>query len=412
MTMLLRRYLSMPLAAPMLAILACSSSPTVTPGMDATSDAGEEMDSGAVILDTGLHPADDAAATPDSGSNADAAETPDQGVLPNMDAAVTDQGHLMGTPELVPGQRAGFVEGTVALGATFDAIKGILGPGTRTAGNTNRSYEWTLSGGAQVTVWFANTNLDNDDAPPNDVDGTDQVLWIAVTGTFAGHTPEGIGVGSTKAAVEAAYGAAPHLATLTNPAGTLGGYYTRGILVAYDPSNNARTITISKAYLHEPNGTIDIANSSVVFDRGSITAGGFLGGGTSEGDVQALLGMPDSAGDVSISGITLQLNNYAFIGLEIFYTHNGRTVLFTSVHAPFYGPTGQGTPGLSSTKTDFEAYLTGALTFHAGMQSMTQAALTCYQVDSTHKVGAVYSMDNPPTVSAILLGYPPSNGCP
>ncbi len=33
------------------------------------------------------------------------------------------------------------------------------------------------------------------------VDGTDQVLWIAVSGTFAGRTPQGIGLGSTRAAV-------------------------------------------------------------------------------------------------------------------------------------------------------------------------------------------------------------------
>ncbi len=195
-------------AVAILSFLALGCSETTPPsGLDATT----AEDATSVPLDTGTTGQQDAASQPDSGGPAadagtpgnDAASPADTGVLPGNDAAVaSDAGQVMGTPELVPGVRAGFVEGAVAIGATFDTVRQTLGPGARTAGTTNRSYEWTLSGGANVTVWFANTNLDDDDAPPRDVDGTDQVLWIAVSGTFAGRTPQGIGLGSTRAAVE------------------------------------------------------------------------------------------------------------------------------------------------------------------------------------------------------------------
>jgi len=406
-------------AAAILTLFALGCSESAPPGgMDATS----AQDATAVPLDTGTIGTPDAgqpqadSGTPnaDAGTpNDDAASPNDTGVLPGTDAAVpSDAGQVMGTPELVPGVRVGFVEGAVAIGATFDTVRQTLGAGRRTAGMTNRSYEWTLSGGVNVTVWFANTNLDDNDAPPNDVDATDQVLWVAVSGTFAGRTPQGIGLGSTRAAVEAAFGAAPHVAPLTNPAGDLIGYYTRGILVAFDPGGPARTITISKVYGHEPDGTIDIAASRITFNNGTIQTGGILGGGTDESDIPPILGPPDSAGQVTISSIPFQLNNYAFIGLEVFLTNNGRTALFVSVHSPFYGTTGAGNAGLGSTRTDFEAYLS-TISFHVpGTQSGTQPALTCYQLDSTHKVAATYSTDNPPRVTAILLGYPPSNGCP
>lgn len=406
-------------AVAILSFLALGCSESTPP---ASLDATTAEDATAVPLDTGTSAQPDAgqpqadSGTPlaDAGMpGLDAASPGDTGVLPGNDAAVaSDAGQVMGTPELVPGVRAGFVEGAVAIGATFDTVRQTLGPGVRTAGMTNRSYEWTLSGGANVTVWFANTNLDDDDAPPRDVDGTDQVLWIAVSGTFAGRTPQGIGLGSTRAAVETAFGAAPHVAPLTNPAGELIGYYTRGILVAFDVGGPARTITISKAYGHEPDGTIDIGASRITFDNGTIQTGGILGGGTDEADIPPILGPPDSEGQVTISNIPFRLNNYAFLGLEVFLTNNGRTALFVSVHSPFYGTTGAGNPGLGSTRTDFEAYLS-TINFHVpGTQSGTQAALTCYQLDSTHKVAATYSTDNPPKVTAILLGYPPSNGCP
>lgn len=379
---------------------ACSSSEESPPDASAALDATIAADTGTGFPDAVVQP--DAAEPMDAG-------LADTGADP-QDASLPDSGMIAGE-DLSPGQHVTFREGRVALGQTFAAVKQTLGPpARRTAGNTNRSYEWMLAGGAQVTVWFANTNLDNDDQPPADVDDTDVVLWIAVTGTFGGTTPTGLGLGSTRAAFETALGVSPNLVPIMDPMGTLATWYTRGILVAFDPNDTARTITISKAYAREPNGEIDIVGGELDFGMGSVLrTGTLLGGGTSMNDVRTLLGPPDVEGEVPLGTgaqqIMLRLFTYSFIGLEIFFTYNGRTALFTSVHAPYYGETGAGTPGLGATRTAFEAHLT-QLGFAPAVESNAQPGVFCYKLNDNRAVGATYSSDMPATVSSILVGFP------
>jgi hypothetical protein len=210
---------------------------------------------------------------------------------------------------------------------------------------------------------------------------------------------------------EAAYGAAARSVAITDPAGTLDSYFRRGILIAYEPTNTARTITISNDYNVDPNGEIDIVNGEVDFGGSNVITTGplFPGNGTSMDDVRQLLGEPDVEGQVALGSggnqIMLRLFSYSFIGMEVFFTYNARTTLFISLHPPYYGGTGMGNPTLGATRTDFEAYLI-MLGFAPGVESTAQPGVFCYKLNDTRAVGATYTSANPSELSAILVGYP------
>lgn len=383
--------------------LACSDDPATNADATATPDGSGGLD---------------ATANPDATTNADGGvqdAAPGADLAPGADAVDPGDTGVPPTPDMVPGQHVTFAEGRIALGSTFAQVKQVLGTQMqRTPGNTNRSYDWNLAGSVQATVWFANSNQDTDDQPPGDVDETDQVLWIAVTGQFNGTTPESIGIGSMRAASQAAYGASPHSVPITNPAGTLDTYYTRGILIAYDPNNAARTITICKAYGVEPAGTLDIVNGVVDFGSGRTIRTGsiLLGGGTSQNDVRTLMSAPETSGEVSFGAATLDLDTWSFIGFEVFYGSGGDTA-FVAVHGPYYGQVGNGGAGFGSTRTDFEAFLT-AQNFAPGVASSTQQNVICYKHNAMNRaLGATYAMAPPNELTLLIVGFPLVQGnCP
>jgi len=339
---------------------------------------------------------DDAAAM----VSADAAAVPGNDAAPgNPDAAAMPLNE-----SLSPGEHIDVAQGRVAIGATYTAVTALLGAGVRTAQPNTRSYDWHLAGGVDLTVWFTNTNLDNDD-PPADVDGTDTVLWIAVSGNFTGTTPMNIGIGSTRAQLEAAYMAPPRTTVIDMPAGLLAQYYTRGFLAAYAPDNTVRTFTVTKLYRQEPNGTIDIANLRLDFGGGrTITMSPLQG--TSPGDIKTLLGPPDSEGAVPNQN-NLDLLNYAFIGIEIVIsTALGDHAATAIVHAPFYGTTGAMTASLGSTRAAFEDYALTVLNATGPNASARTMGLFCYTLrgGNNRTFGVTYNAEVPPKVSAIILG--------
>jgi hypothetical protein len=378
-----------------LLLTACSSDPVATPPPTGTDAAAPASDSG---MST---PVDAGVVQPDAAPVADAA-TPDRdaGMMTQADAAGGSDAAVQVMDELVPGSHVSITgRGRVALGDTYAATIAKLGAGRRTAGMGARSYEWTF-GTAELTVWFTNTNLDNDDEAPNDVDGTDVVLWIAVSGGYTGRTPMGVGVGSTRMATETAYGASPRTTALTMPTpGQLLAYYTRGFLAAFGQDGLLRTFTVCKAYPQAPDGRIDIAQSRLTFGGTNITAR--LISGTDVDDVRRLLGPPDSEGPVPNQN-DVNILNYAFIGLEVIET--GGTVFTAIVHAPYYGETGNGTPGLGATRTDFEAYVLSTLSGSGPRASTRTMGLFCFTQASGRSFGVTYSTDMPQTVSAIILG--------
>jgi hypothetical protein len=309
---------------------------------------------------------------------------------------------MMLTPELVPGSHVQVEEGRVTIGTdTLASVQATLGPGTRGPMNS-RTYVWTLAGGVELNVWFANSSLGD----VNVINDTDVVLWAAVTGTFAGRTPAGVGLGSARAEIEAAYQMAPNEVAIANPPGTLLEYFTTGLLVAIDQAGNARTITICRAYPRAPDGTIDPNDARLRFSGFDLEGfRGLSGRGTRDRDVRAQLGEPDAEGDVTISGQQLHTLSYAFIGIEVFFVDNpvidpDRTA-FISVHAPYYGTTSNGL-GIGSERTAFEAFLTNA-GYGMGTPSSTNANFVCYTHGSDQDVGVSYSMDMPPVVTSISM---------
>jgi hypothetical protein len=388
-------------------------------------DAGE-ADGAALELDAGTAGLDAAGSTdatdldgsggyPDA-APIDAASGPDAGFADastSGDARPSDSGMgpadsgMVLSPSIQPGVGITFAEGVMQIGETFSAVTAQFGaPARRTPGMGARSYEYNLSGGAGVTVWFANTQLrQGDGVPPADVDPTDRVLWIAVGGSFTGKTTTGFGLGSTQGQAHGLFGVAPHPVPITSPPGALDAYYTRGIMIAYDASQIARTITVCTAYLHEPDGQIDPAQSELVFG-GSAIQGSILGG-TSQGDVEALFGPADASGTVNL-GVSIDVAAYSFIGLEVYYL--GGSVLFMSVHQPYYGQAVQ-QGGLSArlgdTRASFEAYLAAA--GFGAAQTSNITGVVCYMTGgAAPAVGATYSTDVPPVVSSIVVAHPAS----
>lgn len=346
-------------------LFACSD------GGGTPQDAGDEdagpMERGGVTLDAGSSrdAGTEEVGTPDTGRDRDA-EPADTGV---------DGGEPTGQ-EMVPGDHVQVTEGRIQIGATYQAVTALLGPGSRSAGANTRSYDWGLSGGVAVTVWFANSNLDADDAPPNDVDDDDRVLWIVPQG-FRGTTPAGIGVGSSRSDVEAAYGSAPHSVPLVNPPGTLAQYFTTGFLVAYASDDTVRTITISRAYPQAPDGVIDPRDARLRFSSGDVQGiRSLIQRGTDDSEVLARLGEPDGRGTITLGGQDLDTFSYGFLGVEIFFLDNDDKVLFLTVHAPYYGTTNGGI-GVGAARTDVEQYLAGE--GYNGGVAASNPQLVCYE---------------------------------
>ena len=370
--------------------VACSGNPTPSADVGPTTDTGVPDEDGGVPLDSGVV---------------------DTGVVAR-DAGFADGGDppLDGGPELdellVPGAYVQVREGRVSLMQdTFEQVKAVFGPGTRTAVANTRSYEWALSGGVTLTVWFANSNLDGDDAPPNDVDSADVALWAAVQGGFTGETPTGVGLGDPRAEVELAFGAAPNEVALTNPPGTLLQYFSTGILVALDAQGLVRTLTVHRAYGSEPDAIVDVDDGRLRFTEGDIEGQDGLTRGTNKAAVTDLLGMPDAQGALQISGQSLTTWSYGFIGVELFFLENRDTVFFMNVHPPFYGLT-PGATGMGSTRAEMEAFLSGA-GYDNGTASGSNSRFICYA--GPIDVGVTYSQDNPPLVTSITS---PLLACP
>ena len=364
-------------------------------GDDGPADVGTTPDTGAPVEDSGT--------VADTGVNAQDAGFEDTGVAADT-GVETDAGVVTLDPEIVPGSHVQVAEGKVTVNLdTFASVRSTLGAGVRTAVDNTRSYEWSLSGGVELTVWFANSNLDGDDAAPNDVDDTDRVLWIAVQGGFTGATDSGIGLGSTRAEVTTAMGAADNESPIADPAGTLLQYYTTGMLVALDAQDAVRTLTVHRAYGAAPDGTIDARNRRLRFTGTDIEGQDGLQTGTNRSRVQALFGAPDAQGDLQFSGQTLQTWSYGFIGMEFFFLDGRDTVLFMSVHTPYFGQSTTGV-GIGSTRQQMEDYLQSE-GFSAGSASNSNPNLICYP--GARDVGVTYSSDN--LVTSITM---PLLACP
>lgn len=379
------------------ALWACSSDPVT--GTDAVVAADADP---ATPIDGGVPNADATPIATDATPG-----PPDAGPVGNDAAPMSTDAGMMGTNELGPGSHVTIAGvGRIGIGDTYTETIARLGAGVRSMGMAQRSYEWTLAGGVELTVWFTNTNLDRDDDPPNDVDGTDRVLWIAVSGAFAGRTPAGIGLGSTKAALETAYGMSPRTTPLTMPMpGELTSYYARGFLAAFGQDGALRTFTVTKAYLRAPDGRIDIAAGRLVFGNDSIRMNALTG--AEPNDIRQLLGPPDSEGPIPDQN-DFEILNYAFIGVEfIISTLAGDHAASAIVHSPYYGTPGIGTPGLGSTRTDFEAYAAQTLRVTAGpTPSRNTMGLFCFTLPAggARTFGVTYSMAMPQVVTAIIVG--------
>lgn len=345
----------------------------------------------------------------DAGQTADRdAGTADSGVVVDRDAGPRDAGEVRdgGTPlspELVPGQYVQVMEGRIEIGVdTLATVEAKLGMGTRNTTMNARSFEWSLSGGVTLTVWFANTGI----GPVGTIADDAQVLWVSVQDGYTGETPNGVGLGATRAEIEAALGVAPHEVPITaTPTGTLLQYMTSGILVALNDQGAARTITISRAYPVEPDGEIDPRGTRIRLSNGDLEGFGGLGNrGTDISRVRQRLGEPDTEGDVNVGGQSLHTLSYAFIGIEVFQVDNAIVgedkVAFFNIHAPYYG-TGAGGVGIGSARADFEGFLSNQ-GYGNGTMSST-ANFFCYTHPSAESVGVSYTADAPARVSSVTI---------
>jgi hypothetical protein len=377
-------------------LAACTMDPATVPLEDAA--AGDRDDP--VKLDGGI-PDPDAGELDAKQGDAD----PFMDAEPGVDTADGGDAGVALPEEMVPGSHVQVAEGRIDIGMPFSEVLTRLGPGVRTSAQGARSYEWTL-GGVTLTVWPANTNLD-DDAPPMDVDGTDRVLWIAVQG-FLGSTPEGIRIGSTRSEVEAAYGAAPHTVPIPNPAGTLAQYFVRGILVAYGTDDVARTITIARAYPTAPDGEIDPNDARIRTSAGEIQGiRTIVQLGTDRSDVIARLGEPDGTGSVNLGGQDLDALSYGFIGIEVFFLQGEDRTLFATVHVPYYGTTSGG-QGVGSARADVESFL--ASQGYGGGMASSNPALICYPSNGNDPmVGVTYDSGMAATTFTVPI---PLGMCP
>jgi hypothetical protein len=381
----------------------------------ACSDDDPKPDAGmapadAVSMDAPAPDADDAGVT-DTPSGMDAEGMDAEG----MDAEAMDATPMM-PAQMEPGDHVQTAEARIQIGDTFAVVKQNAGMGMRSAAENSRAYTYIFAGGVEVAVWYANTNLDDDDAPPNDVDDSDRVLWIAVSGSFTGKTSRGIGLGSTRAEVEAAapagYGPPPRAVDITTPApGTLAQYFTTGMFVAYDMNAVVRTVTICRAYRLEPSGTIDFGNGELDFAGGSVRGLVGFSPGSRPSEVISLLGEPDGRGNVVIANQTLGMMSYGFIGIEVFHsiTPGLERVFFSSVHAPYYGTIAGSMAGIHNTRAEVEA----ALGLGTGVESMS-GQLVCYEGGGEPDVAVSYDAmtGEATTITVPLVRSMMSMSCP
>ncbi len=402
-------------ASALVLLAACTSDAPGNGGTVGFPDPGRQTgdpDSGSSTpTDTGVTAPDAAGGLDAGGTPIDAGSPSDAGMAGGPDAGPATDAGGGGALELAPGSHIVTGRGRVALRDTRTTVERVLGPGVRTNDMNARSYDWDLGGGVRLTAWFANTGLDA--SPANNVEANDEVLWLAVTGPFAGQTADGLGIGSNKQAVERVYGAALRSTPITDPAGTIEPYYTDGLLVAYDTQSQVRTMTICRRYARNPDGQIRLADGRLRWSGpgGAELIGGFLGA-SDDGDVLRILGNPpDAVGRAQFGGTTLDVMSYGFIGLEIFLGQD--RVVFITLHAPYFGTANTSpTPlGLGVSKTDFESGL-AASNFGAGTPSSQNASVTCYQSRNTSRwIGVTYAgMPGMETVSTISTPLP-SDAC-
>ncbi|MBI4818387.1 MAG: hypothetical protein HY791_19130 [Deltaproteobacteria bacterium] len=392
-------------------VTACSSGeqPPLPSGEDAREDSGGALDGG--FSDGPSDAASDDSSVgldafeTDAARDASDASTVDRDVAIDVDLGTPDGGAPMTAFE--PGVFVSVPEGRVEIGATFGSVKAAIGNPTRmsamTGSVTPRSYEWELASGPRLVVWFADSDLSQ-----GVVGESDKVLWIAAERGFAGRSSEGVGIGSSRAEVRAAYGAPGRSSPVADPPGEIDAWYTRGLIVAYGTDELARTITVTRAYQVAPTGTVDIAAGSVSFPPS--IQGGVLRG-SRPNDVRQGLGAPDGEGNVSPGGVPLELWSYAFIGVEVFFADflGMQRVAFISLHAPFDGLTGNGV-GIGSTRAELESHLSD-LGFDGGRPSSASPEVICYVKDSTQRgFAATYSNANPSLVTTMSVGFPPQ-GC-
>ncbi|MBI2376315.1 MAG: hypothetical protein HYV07_20135 [Deltaproteobacteria bacterium] len=352
------------------------------------ADSGEATD-GAVPIDSSTH--HDADLIEDAGDH---------------DSGAADAGQVSST-SFEPGSHVEVEEGRVQIGATFAQTKAAIGAPTRMSPASGaaqpRSYEWDLTSGPHLVVWFADTDLSG-----GAIDETDKALWVAVEGSFTGRSTAGIGLGSTKAQVRAAYGTVDLTGTVADPPGEVDAWYTKGLLAAYQPDGILRTITVARSYVRAPNALIDIAGGKLDFPP-AIQGGAILA--SEPADVETILGTPDGEGNVSPGGTALHAYSYAFIGIEVFFTAvlGTERAAFVTVHAPFYGLTSNGI-GIGSSRADFESHLT-SLGFDAGRATSASAELFCYVKEVGGRpqrgIAATFSAATPPLVTTINVGFPP-----
>ena len=375
-----------------LALVACSETarevtqPDASSAQDASNSSTMNSDSGSSTprLDAGSEVLTDAQTFPsDAGSS-----------------SAMDAGMAVGAA-IVPGSHLTANGATVYLGDTYSTVTSKWGSGTRTTAMGNRSYQFDFGSEGQVTVWFANTGVDAD--PADTIDNDDEVLWIAVSGEFSGKTGDDLGRGSSKQDVVSVYGVSARSTMTTMPApGSISTYYKDGLLVGFDSDDKIRTITVCKSYPVDPDGVMDLAQGTLTVG-GTTLRGAFLGG-TSESAVRSTLGDPaDAEGSLMVSVSRLKILSYAFIGFEMFLTNSG-SLLFMTVHAPFYG-TSQGMEALNMSRSDFESHL-AMLDFRTGQVSTTSASVICYKHRQTEKFVGVSYAGTPETVSSITLAMP------
>jgi hypothetical protein len=281
---------------------------------------------------------------------------------------------------------------------TFAGVRAKLGSGRRNAAPNARSYAWTLSNGVALTIGIGNTNADEDDEPPGNVDDGDEVSWITVRGGFTGKTSRNVGLGSTRAEVEqqmpAGYGLPPSTEPLNDPAGTLVRYFGHGFFVEYGADNRVRAVTIARSYNAEPSARIDVANGALDFPSGRIAGQDGLVPGTNQMLVQNILGYPDGVGNVSGG---LRLHDYGALGIELFFYGNQNNVYFMKLKAPYYGGI-EGGAGIGSPRSMVEEWLG----LGAGVSSATPG-LVCYPDRTSPTIGVTYTTGAAPLVSAITL---------
>lgn len=360
-------------------------------------DGGMVTDTGMPLPDTGIEVMDTGMPPPDGGMNAD---------------AEPDAGNVNPLPEMMEaGEYVQVAEARINIGDgtdtsanvdTYATVKQKLGAGTRSLQMNTRSYEWMLSNNVHLTIWFGNTNLDNDDDPPADVDDSDEVLWIAIDGGYLGKTTRDVGIGTARMDVEMVppngYGPPAHTAPITMPSpGTLATYYTFGILVAYDMNDVVRTVTICRAYNTEPSADIVVGEAKLDFPIGPVFGFHNLITGTNQVQVLATLGYPDGEGDAN----NFHVWSYAFIGVELFFFGSQHDVFLLSVHAPYFGALENTTTGLGASKMDFET----ALGMGPGVESGTMN-LFCYPDDMTPEVLVSYTNGEASTITMGFLTCP------